>query len=92
MVDRLELALLDAKQALIRGLRAAIAAAFAVAALFCGWLCVNATVAASLRERLSMASILGILAAINAGIGIIAGVTSRWLAAPQNQNGGRNLP
>jgi hypothetical protein len=89
VVDRLELLLLDGKEALSRGLQAAIAGAFAVAALFCGWLCVNAAIAASLRQTLPMAGILGILAAINVAIGAIAGIAARSLATPQKTNSTR---
>ena len=86
VVDRLELLLLDGKEALRRGLQAAIAGAFAVAALFCGWLCVNAAIGASLRESLPMAGILGILAAINVAIGTIAGIAARSLATPKTNS------
>ena len=83
VVNRLELLLLDGKAALSSGLQAAVAAAFAVAALFCGWLCVNGAIAASLRQTLPMAGILGILAGINVAIAGIAGITARSLVTPQ---------
>jgi hypothetical protein len=89
VVDRLELLLLDGKQAFTSGLQAAIVAAFAVGALFCGWLCVNAAIAALLRETLPMAGILGILAAINVAIGAIAGIAARALATPRKTNSTR---
>jgi len=83
VVNRLELLLLDGKAALSSGLQAVIAAAFAVAALFCGWLCVNGAIAASLRETLPMAGIFGILAGINVAIAAIAGIAARSLATRQ---------
>jgi Putative Actinobacterial Holin-X, holin superfamily III len=86
VINRLELLLLDGKQAISNALQAAIAGACAVAALFCGWLCVNAAIAASLRETLPMAGILGILAALNVVIAAIAGVAARSLATPQKTN------
>lgn len=84
--NRLELLVLDGKEALSSGLQAAIPAAFAVAALFCGWLCVNGAIAASLRPTLPMAGILGILAAINVAIAAIAGIAARSLATPEKTN------
>jgi len=89
VADRLELLLLDGKQALIGGLQAAVAAAIAIAALSCGWLCVNAALAASPRERLPMAAILGVLVAINVAIGAIAGVAALSLAKPRGKNTGK---
>ena len=86
VVNRLELLLLDGKAALSSGLQAAVAAAFAVAALFCGWLCVNGAIAASLRQTLPMTGIFGILAAINVAIAALAGIAARSLATPQKTN------
>src|SRR6476659_1039593 len=71
VVNRLELLLLDGKAALSSGLQAAVAAAFAVAALLCGYLCVNGAIAASLRQTLPMTGIFGTLAAINVAIAAI---------------------
>jgi hypothetical protein len=56
-------------------------------ALLCGWLA-STRPSPPRSARLSIASILGILAAINAGIGIIAGVTARWLTAPKQTAAG----
>jgi uncharacterized membrane protein YqjE len=89
VVDRLELLLLDGKEALLRALQAGIAAGVAVAAFFCGWLCINAAVAAWFRETLSLPGILAVLAAVNVAIAAAAVATARYSAAPRLQ---RNSP
>jgi hypothetical protein len=65
VADRIDLLLLDAKDGLARGLEAGAAAGIAVAAFFCGWLCINAAAAAFFRETLSLPGILTVLAAVN---------------------------
>jgi hypothetical protein len=89
VVDRLELLLLDGKAALLRALQAGIAAGVAVATFFCGWLCVNAAVAASFRETLSLPGILAVLAVVNVAIAAAAMGAARHSEAPRQQNGSR---
>jgi uncharacterized membrane protein YqjE len=89
VVDRLELLLLDAKEALQRALQAGIAAGVAVAAFFCGWLCINAAVAASFRETLSLPGILAVLAVVNVAIAAAAIGVARHSGAPRTQKDGR---
>ena len=89
VVDRLELLLLDAKEALRRAVQAGIAGGVAVAAFFCGWLCINASMAASFRETLSLPGVLAVLAVINVAIATVAMGAAWRSAAPRQQNGGR---
>jgi uncharacterized membrane protein YqjE len=89
VVDRLELLLLEAKEALLRAVQAGIAAGVAVAAFFCGWLCINASVAASFRETFSLPGILAVLAVIDVAIAAVAIGAARRSGAPRQQHGGR---
>src|SRR5262249_7768848 len=45
LVDRLDLLLLEAKEGMSRGIEAAAVAGLAVGVFFCGWLCINASLA-----------------------------------------------
>jgi uncharacterized membrane protein YqjE len=85
VVDRIDLVILEAKDALIRALQAGVAAGVAVALVFCGWLCVNATVAALFRETISLPAILAGLAAINGGVGIVGIFVARQLGTPHRK-------
>jgi uncharacterized membrane protein YqjE len=86
VVDRIDLAILEAKDVLTRSLQAGVAAGAAVAVFFCGWLCINAMLAAFFRETVSLPYILAGLAAINIGAGVVAILVARHLAAPQHRH------
>lgn len=85
VVDRIDLVILEAKDVLTRALQAGVAAGVAVAVFFCGWLCINATLAAFFRETVSLPAILAGLAAINGGIGVMAILVARQLGAPRRK-------
>jgi hypothetical protein len=91
VADRIDLLLLDAKDGLARGLEAGAAAGIAVAAFFCGWLCINAAAAAFYFETLSLPGILTVLAAVNVGIAAVGIIAARQLGAPKRANGSRTL-
>jgi uncharacterized membrane protein YqjE len=85
VVDRIDLVILEAKDVLTRALQAGVAAGVAVAVFFCGWLCINATLAALFWETVSLPAILAGLAAINAGVGVVAILVARHLSAPRRK-------
>jgi hypothetical protein len=81
VVDRLDLMLLEGREGLIRVLPAGVAAGFAMAAFFCGWLCVNASLAVFFEGTAPLSGILAALAAVNVGVGILAVAAARQLVA-----------
>jgi uncharacterized membrane protein YqjE len=83
VVDRLDLLLLEAKEGMRRGIEAAAVAGLAVGVLFCGWLCINASLAAFFQTTASLPGVLAVLAAVNLGVGLFAVATARWLATPK---------
>jgi uncharacterized membrane protein YqjE len=85
VVDRIDLVILEAKDVLTRALQAGVAGGVAVAVFFCGWLCINATLAALFWETVSLPAILAGLAAINAGVGVVAILVARHLSAPRRK-------
>ncbi len=89
VVDRLDLLLLEAKEGVSRGIEAAVVAVIAAGVFFCGWLCINASLAVFLQATTSLSGILAVLAAVNLGVGVFAITAARQLAAPKpNGKGG----
>jgi hypothetical protein len=83
VVDRIDLLFLEAKEGMSRGIEAAVVAGVAVGVFFCGWLCINASLAAYFQTTTSLPGILAVLAAVNLALGVVAIVAARQLAAPQ---------
>jgi hypothetical protein len=83
VVDRIDLLILEAKAAMIRGLEAAVIAGIAVGVFFCGWLCINASLAFFFKATASLSGILAVLAAVNLGVGLFAIAAARLLATPK---------
>jgi len=52
VVDRIDLLFLEAKEGMSRGIEAAVVAGVAVGVFFCGWLCINASLAVCTSRRL----------------------------------------
>ena len=83
VVDRIDLLLLEAKEGMSRGIEAAVVAGVAVGVFFCGWLCINASLAVYFQTTASLSGILAALAAVNLALGVVAIVVARQIAAPQ---------
>ncbi len=83
VVDRIDLLFLEAKEGMSRGIEAAVVAGVAVGVFFCGWLCINASLAAYFQTTTSLSGILAVLAAVNLALGVVAIAAARQLAAPQ---------
>jgi uncharacterized membrane protein YqjE len=91
VVDRLDLLLLEAKEGMSRGIEAAAVAGLAVGVFFCGWLCLNASLAVFFQTTASLPGVLAALAAVNLGVGLFAVATARRLATPKPRaEGGRS--
>jgi hypothetical protein len=87
VVDRIELLTLEAKDAMIRGLEAAVIAGAAVGVFFCGWLCINASLAFFFRTTAPLSGILAGLAVVNLAVGVAAIAAARWIATPKRNTG-----
>jgi hypothetical protein len=85
VVDRLDLLLLEAREGMSRGIEAAAVAGLAVGVFFCGWLCINASLAVLFQKNASLPGILAALAAVNLGVGLFAVATARRLATPKSR-------
>jgi hypothetical protein len=72
---------LKGREGLIRVAQAGVAAGFAMAVFFCGWLCVNASLAVFFQDTVPLSGILAALAAVNVGVGILAVAAARQLSA-----------
>jgi hypothetical protein len=92
VVDRLDLLLLEAKEGMSRGIEAAAVALLAAGVLFCGWLCINASLAVFFRTTASLPGILATLAVVNLGVGLFAITTARRLATPKPRAEGERPP
>jgi len=88
VVDRLDLLFLEAKEGMHRGIEAAVVGGVAVGIVFCGWLCINASIAAYFQTTTSLPGILAALAAINLAAGALTIVAARQLAAPRRSKRG----
>ena len=91
-LDRLDLLLLEAKEGMSRGIEASAVAGLAVGVFFCGWLCINAALAAFFHQTVSLSEILAVLAAVNLGVGALAIATARRLAVPKSRAEGERSP
>jgi hypothetical protein len=92
VVDRIDLLLLEAREGMNRGIEAAAAAGLAVGVFFCGWLCINASLAVFFQKNASLPGILAALAAVNLGVGLFAVATARRLATPKPRAEGERSP